>query len=434
MEVSVEKTSELSRKMTVSISEDVVQGKVSERLKKLAREVKVDGFRPGKVPQKVVQKMYGARVREEITGDLIQANYVQALQDNDLRPAGMPQVEVVDADTGFTFVANFEIYPEFTLDSIDSIEVSKSVASVETTDVGVMLEKLREQKKTWAVSEQAAQEGDKLAIKLSGVSEGENFTDGTIDNFDVEIGAKKMIPGFEDNLLGLAVGATKVFTVNFPEEYGNEKLAGKPAEFDIEVLKIESSVLPEIDAEFIEAYGIDSGDKEEFLADVQGNMERELGQALKSDLKNAVMNGLYENVTVALPVVMIDQEIESLMKPYYENAKQRNMDINELDLPRENFEEQAKRRVALGLILAEIIQKNEIKTDKDAIRAVIDDMARSYEDPEQVVSWYYGDEKRLAEVEQMVLEDATVDWVLAQAKITDKPVSFSEIMESARQK
>lgn len=288
-------------------------------------------------------------------------------------------------------------------------------------------------KKTWAESESAAQEGDKLAIKLSGVSEGENFTDGTIDNFDVEIGAKKMIPGFEDNLLGLAVGATKVFAVNFPEEYGNEKLAGKPAEFDVEVLKIESSVLPEINAEFIEAYGIDSGDKEEFLADVQGNMERELGQALKSDLKNAVMNGLYENVTVALPTVMIDQEIESLMKPYYENAKQRNMDVNELDLPRENFEEQAKRRVALGLILAEIIQKNEIKADKDAIRTVIDDMARSYEEPEQVVNWYYGDEKRLAEVEQMVLEDATVEWVLAQAKITDKPVSFSEIMESARQ-
>jgi trigger factor len=433
MEVSVEKTSELSRKMTVSVPEDVVQGKVSERLKKLAREVKIDGFRPGKVPQKVVQKMYGARVREEITGDLIQANYVQALQENDLRPAGMPQVEIADVEAGFTFVANFEVYPEFTLDSIEGIEVSKSVASVETADVDGMLEKLREQKKTWAESESAAQEGDKLTIKLSGVSEGENFTDGTIDNFDVEIGAKKMIPGFEDNLLGLVVGGTKVFTVNFPEEYGNEKLAGKPAEFDIEVLKVESPVLPEIDAEFIEAYGIDSGDKDEFLADVRNNMERELGQALKSDLKNEVMNGLYKNVTVALPSVMIDQEIESLMKPYYESAKQRNMDVNELNLAREDFEEQAKRRVALGLILAEIIQKNEIKADKDAVRAVIDDMARSYEDPEQVVNWYYGDEKRLAEVEQMVLEDATVDWVLTQAKITDKPVSFSEIMESARQ-
>ncbi len=433
MEVSVEKTSELSRKMTVSIPEDVVQGKVSERVKKLAREVKIDGFRPGKVPQKVVQKMYGARVREEVTGDLIQANYVQALQDNDLRPAGMPQVEVVDAETGFTFVASFEVYPEITLDGIDGIEIAKSVATVEAADLDVMLEKLREQKKTWVASEQAAQEGDKLVINFSGVSDGEDFTDGKVEDFEVEIGAKKMIPGFEDNLVGLAVGDTKAFTVTFPEGYGNEKLAGKPAEFDIEVLKVESPVLPEIDAEFIEAYGIESGDKEEFLADVKSNMERELAQALKSDLKNVVMNGLYEKVAVTLPTVMVDAEIESLMKPYYENAKQRNMDVNDLKLPRENFEEQAKRRVALGLILADIIQTNAIKADKEAVRAVIEDMARSYEDPNEVVNWYYGDEKRLAEVEQMVLEDATVDWVLSKAKVTDKPVSFSEIMESTRQ-
>jgi len=433
MEVSVEKTSELSRKMIVSIAESVVQDKVNERLKSLAHDVKVDGFRPGKVPQKVVKKMYGARVREEITGDLIQTNYFQALQENDLRPAGMPQIEPVVSDEGFSFAAVFEVYPELSLEGIDAIDLNKPVASVEASDVDAMVEKLREQRKSWQASEQDSKEGDQVTLKFSGVCEGENFTDGTVDDFQVEIGSKRMIPGFEEQLIGLSVGTAKSFEVMFPEDYGNEKLAGKPAVFDIEVVKIELSSLPEIDAEFIEAYGIDGGDKDEFLADVQKNMERELAQALKGKLKNTVMDGLYEHISVSLPTVMVDQEIESLMKPYYENAKKQNVDVNDIKPATADFEEQAKRRVALGLILAEIIQKNEIKAEADAIRAVIDDMAQSYEEPEQVVSWYYGDEKRLAEVEQMVLEDATVDWVLAKVKVTDEPASFSDIMDNAAQ-
>ena len=433
MEVSVEKTSELSRKMIVSITEEVVQEKVNARLKSLAREVKIDGFRPGKVPQKVVKKMYGARVKEEITSDLIQKNYFQALQDNDLRPAGMPHIEPVESDEGFTFSAVFEIYPEFTLDTMDAIEVSKPVASIETNDVDAMVEKLKEQKKNWQESEQDTQTGDQLTIKLSGICEGENFTDGTVEEFQVELGSERMVPGFEDQLIGLAVGAKKTFEVTFPEDYGNNKIAGKPAEFDIEVLKIETPSLPEIDAEFIKAYGIESGDEAEFRADVQKNMQRELEQGLKTRLKNTVMDALYDAVSVPLPTVMIDQEVESLMKPYYENAKKRNVDVNDIKPATADFEDQAKRRVALGLILAEIIQKNEIKADTNKVRAVIDDMAQSYEDPAQVVNWYYGDKERLAEVEQMVLEDATVAWVLEKVKVTDETISFKDVMEPATQ-
>lgn len=431
MQVSVEKTSELSRKMTVIIPEDVVQGKVNERLKTLAREVKIDGFRPGKVPQNVVKKMYGMRVREEITGDLIQTNYFKALQDNDLRPAGAPQIEPVQADEGFHFTATFEVYPEVSLDAIDSAAITKPVSVVEASDVDAMIEKLKEQRKIWEASEQDAQEGDRVTIKFSGVCEGENFTDGTVEDFQVEIGSNRMIPGFEDQVKGLSVGATKTFEITFPEDYGNEKLAGKTAEFAIEVLKIESSVLPEIDAEFIKAYGIESGDEQEFRADVQTNMQRELDQALKSRLKNAVMDALYASVPVTLPAVLIDQEIESLMKPYYESAKKRNMDVNDVKPANADFEDQAKRRVALGLILAEIIQKNEIKTDAKQVRAVIDEMAASYEDPEQVISWYYGDKQRLAEVEQLVLEDATVGWVLGKVKVTDENVAFNDVMDTA---
>ena len=431
MQVTVEETSELSRKMTVTVPEGIVQGKVNERLKSLAREVKIDGFRPGKVPQKVVQKMYGARVREEITGDLIQKNYFQALQDNDIRPAGMPQIEPVESEEGFSFAAIFEIYPEFNLDAVDSIELNKSIASIEASDVDAMIAKLQEQKKDWQVSEQDSQTGDQLTITFSGTCEGENFTDGTVEDFQVELGSKRMVPGFEDQLIGLAVGVKKTLEVDFPEDYGNEKLAGKPAEFEIEVLKIENPVLAEIDEEFIKAYGIESGDLTEFRADVQSNMQRELDQGLKTRLKNSVMDALYEAISVALPTVMVDQEIESLMKPYYESAKKRNVDVNDIKPANTDFEDQAKRRVALGLILAEIIQKNEIKAEADKIRAVIDDMARSYEDPEQVVNWYYGDKERLAEVEQMVLEDATVAWVLDKIKVTDETVSFQDIMEPA---
>ncbi|OQK17306.1 trigger factor [Methyloprofundus sedimenti] len=433
MEVSVEKTSELSRKMIVSISEDIVQGKVNERLKSLAREVKIDGFRPGKVPQKVVQKMYGARVKEEITGDLIQTNYFQALQDNDLRPAGMPHIEPVESDEGFTFAAIFEVYPEFNLEAVDTIEVNKPVASVEDSDVDTMIDRLKEQKKDWQASEQDSKTGDQITITFSGTCEGENFTDGTVDDFQVELGSKRMVPGFEDELTGLSGGAKKTFEVTFPEDYGNAKLAGKPAQFEIEVLKVESPVLPEVDEEFIKAYGIESGDPAEFRADVQKNMQRELAQGLKTRLKNLVMDALYEAISVPLPKVMVDQEIESLMKPYYENAKKRNVDINEIKPANADFEDQAKRRVALGLILAEIIQKNEIKAEADKIRAVIDDMAQSYEEPEQVINWYYGDKNRLAEVEQMVLEDATVAWVLEKIKVTDESVSFKDIMEPAIQ-
>ncbi|NOQ14279.1 MAG: trigger factor [Methyloprofundus sp.] len=433
MQVSVEKTSELSRKMTITVPEEIVQDKVNERLKSVAREVKVDGFRPGKVPQKIIKKMYGARVRDEVSGDLIQTHYFDALQENELRPAGMPQIDPVASDEGLVFMATFEVYPEFSLDNLGDIAIKKPVASVESSDVDTMIEKLREQKKTWQASEQEAQEGNQVTIKLSGESEGENFTDGTIENFEVEIGSNRMIPGFEEQLKGLVVGATKKFEVTFPEDYGNEKIAGKPAEFDIEVLDVEVSVIPEIDAEFIQAYGVESGDLDEFRADVEKNMQRELGEGLKARLKNTVLDALVENVSVTLPVSMINQEIESLMKPYYESAKKQNRDVNELQLPKENFEEQAKRRVALGLILAEIIQKNEIKAEEGAVRAVIDGMAQSYEQPEEVINWYYGDKKNLVEVEQMVLEDATVDWVLNQVNVTDEAVLFSDIMDASAQ-
>lgn len=429
MQVSVEKTSELSRKMTVSIPDAVVQEKMETRFKKLAREVKVDGFRPGKVPASMVKKLYGERVRSEVTGDLIQSTYFEALQQQDLNPAGHPHIHPTEKADGFEYVAEFEVYPEIVLDGISELAIERPSATVADADVDKMIEKLRQQKKTWNAVERDSQETDRVTINFSGVADGENFTEGKVENYQVEIGGKQMIPGFEDELKGLIAGASKTFSVTFPEQYNSEKLAGKVAEFDIEVLKVEEAVLPEVDVEFIKAYGVEDGDSDSFRSDVRANMERELVQGLKNKLKNAVMDALYENIVIAMPNALIDQEIQALMKPYAERAKNMRLKLEDLNLPTDAFEGQAKRRVALGLILGEIIQKNDLKIDADKVRAVIEDMARSYERPEDVVNWYYADKARLNDVQQMVLEDQAVAWIVSQAKITDVAVGFDDVME-----
>jgi len=428
MQVSVEKTSELSRKMTVSLPEDVVQEKMTERLKSLARDAKVDGFRPGKAPQQVIKKLYGERVRQEVAGDLIQTTLSKALQDQNLKPAGYPQIQLTEEVNGFGYIAEFEVYPEIALDNIGQLEVIKPISSVQESDVDGMILKLREQRKTWEVADRLSQESDRVTITFSGVSDGENFTDGKVENYQVEIGSKRMIPGFEDQLIGLKAGDNKTFEIAFPEKYGNEKLAGKLAQFDVEVSSIEESVLPEIDGDFIKAYGIEDGSEASFRQDVKENMQRELERALRGKLKNSLMDALYEKIKINIPNVLVDQEIESLMQPYIENAKKRKLKIEDLNLPRDNFEDQAKRRVALGLILGEIIRKNDIKLDAEKVRSTIEDMAKSYERPADVVNWYYSDESRLADVQQLVLEDQTVEWLASQVKVSEQELAFSDVL------
>jgi trigger factor len=371
--------------------------------------------------------MYGDRVRGEIAGDLIQTTYYEALQEQDLRPAGHPYIHSSDETEGFKYTAEFEVYPEISLEGVEQIEVSRPVASVQDVDVDDMIGKLRAQKKTWVIVERASQEHDRVTISFSGACEGESFTDGKVENYQVEVGAKQMIPGFEENLIGLKAGVNKTFEVPFPEEYGNEKLAGKVAEFEVEVISVEEPVLPEIDDAFIKAYGIE-GSMDAFREDIKSNLESELEQALRGKLKNAVMNVLYEKIQITVPNTLVDQEVENMMKPYIETAKRQKMKPEDLKLPRELFEEQAKRRVALGLILGEVIHKNDIKVDDNKVRSTIEDMAKSYERPRDVVDWYYSDESRLNDVRQMVLENQTIDWLVAQAKVSDEAINFNDAM------
>lgn len=428
MHVSVEKTSELSRKMTVSVPEEVIQEKMEARFKSLARELKLDGFRPGKVPLKVVRKKFTDRVRGEVSGDLIQNTYFEALQQQELVPAGQPHIHPTDNSEGLEYIAEFEVYPEVQLGGFDDLEITRLTSTVEEADLDAMIAKLREQKKEWRSVDRVSEERDRVTINFSGVCEGENFTDGRVENFQLIIGDKRMIQGFETELTGLQAGAVKTFDATFPEKYGNNKLAGKTAQFEIELLKVEEPVLPELNADFFKAYGVEDDGMEAFRADVKKNMKRELEQVLKDKLKVAVMDAVYEKFQVTIPNVMVDQEIRELKRPYLENAKKRNMKAEDLNLPHDKFEEQAKRRVALALILGEIIQQQNLSVDDAKVRQRIEDLAMSYESPTEFINWYYADKSRLYEIEQMVLEDQVVDWIISQAKLTDEAIKFDDAM------
>ena len=427
MQVSVEKTSELTRKMTVTVPEEVVQEKIAARLKSLAREVKIDGFRPGKVPQHVINKMYGDRVRAEIADDLIKATYYEALQQEKLTPASHPHIHSVDQAEGFKYTAEFEVYPEIVLDNVAKMEVSRPVAAVQDVDVDEMIERLRGQKKTWTIVERVSQDNDRMTISFSGIAEDRDLTDGKIENYQVICGANQMITGFEENLLGLEAGANKSFQVQYPEAYGDGKLAGKIAEFEVDVISIEEPVLPEIDEDFIKACGLECS-LEDFREKVRGLLENELEQALRGKLKDAVMDSLYEKVQIPVPNALVDQEVESLMKPHLETAKRQKIKPQDLKIPRDVFEGHAKRRVALGLILDEIIRKNTITLDDDKVRAFVADMAKNYERPKEAIDWYFSDQNRLKEVRQMVLEEQVVDWLLGQSTVSDAVISFTEAM------
>ena len=433
MQVSVEQTSELSRKMTVSIPEEVISQKVEAQLKSIAREAKVAGFRPGKVPQNVIKAKYAAKARSEVTGSIIQSSYYDALKQQDLNPAGMPHIHPIESDEGFAYTAEFEVYPQISLAGIEQVEATRPVAVVEEADFQNMVAKLREQKKSWSEVERASQAQDQITLNFSGVCEGENFTDGKVENYPVEIGSNKMIPGFEEHLVGLAAGASKSFEVSFPADYGNEKLAGKAATFDVEVIKVEEPSLPEITEAFVKEYGIESGDITTFYDDVRNNMERELERALRAEFKTAVLDALYAHINPTVPNVLVDQEILTMMQPYAEQAKKYQLKLEDLNLPRDMFETQAKRRVALGLILGDIIEQQQIKINEDKVHSTIEELAQSYENPKEVVEWYYADKKRLNDVRQMVLEDQTVEWIVSQIKVVDQNTAFSDIMDKQRQ-
>lgn len=430
MQVSVERTSELERKITVQLPEETIKEKMETRLQDLAKGAKIDGFRPGKVPQRVIRNRFGKRVREEVVGELVKASFYDAISEEKLNPVGGPLItpEKLAEGEGIKYTASFEVYPEIELTPLTELEIKRPVSEVADADLEAMIDNLRAQKKSWKTVDRSAQNDDRVTINFTGLADGEDLTDGGVKDHPLILGSKTMIPGFEEKLVGIAAGETIDVELEFPSDYSAEKLAGKTANFEIEVLKVEEAELPDLDDEFIKGFGIESGEPEAFREEIKGNMERELNNVIRGKVKTAVMDALVEKHDINLPRVLIDQEIEQLSTSYKNAAASKNQ--NEVQqMPKEILEKQAVRRVKLGLILREIIKGNDLKPDKERVRSTIESLAQSYQDPNEVVNWYYSKPEQLHQIEQMVLEDQVVDWVVEQSQLKDEETDFSELMQ-----
>ncbi|MFD2643574.1 trigger factor [Pseudomonas japonica] len=431
MQVSVENTSALERRMTIAVPAERVETEVNKRLQQTARRAKVPGFRPGKVPMSVIRQRYEDTARQEAFGDLVQASFYEAVVEQKLNPAGAPAVEPKSFEKGkdLEYVAIFEVFPEFTVAGFDSIAVERLSADVADADLDNMLEVLRKQNTRFEAADRAAQNEDQLNIDFVGKIDGEAFAGGSAKGTQLVLGSGRMIPGFEEGLVGAKAGEERVLTLNFPEDYQSLDLAGKAAEFTVTVNSVSEPKLPELNEEFFAQFGIKETGLDGFRTEVRKNMERELRQAIKTKVKNQVMDGLLAANPIEVPKALLENEVNRLR---VQAVQQFGGNIKPEQLPAELFEEQAKRRVVLGLIVAEVVKQNELKPDEDRVRELIQEMASAYQEPEQVVAWYYKNDQQMNEVRSVVLEEQVVDTVLQKATVTDKSVSYEEAVKPAQ--
>lgn len=428
MQVSVENSGTLERKMTVQVPAERLEQEVDNRLKNMARTVRIAGFRPGKVPYKVVQQRYGKQVQLEVANELMSSTFQEALNQEGLRPAGGPkkiEPKAIERGEALEYTAVFEVYPEFSPAPLDDVEIEKPVTEINEQDVDSMLDKLRKQRATWETVDRAAAQGDQVVVDFKGTIDGEAFDGGEGTDMTVEIGSGRMIAGFEEGLIGLKAGDEKVLDLTFPEDYHSEALAGKSVKFEVKVKQVSESKMPEIDEDFAASLGVAEGGVEALRAEVQRNMERELDNALKAVIKDRAFEALLQKNEIEVPESLIEEEVDRLSQEMQMQMGQ-NQNIN---LPRELFHDKAKRRVMLGLIIGEVVKANNIQVDQDRMRSLIENIAASYENPDEVVQWYYGNQEAMASAQTLVLEDQVVDWIMEQAKVVEKPCAFDELIE-----
>ena len=433
MQVSVETTSGLERRLTVGIPADQVDQEVNKRLQQAAKTVRINGFRPGKVPFKVVQKRYGAGVRQEVLGDQINRAYFDAVNQEKLRPAGQPNIETTQMDSGkdVEFVATFEVYPEVELKSIDGVAVEKLSAEITDEDVTEMIETLRKSQAKWADAEEgkAAEDGDRVVIDFKGTKDGEAFEGGSAEDQRLVLGSGHMIDGFESGLVGAKAGDEKTLNLTFPEDYQAEELQGAAVEFAVTVKGVEVQELPEINEDFFKVFGVEGGDEEAFRKEVRENMENEKDKAAKASLKTQIFDALVSANEIEVPKALVANEITALRN---QTAQQYGQLSDKIDLstilPDSMFEEQAKKRTHLGLLVSEVVAKEELKADKDRVKEMVEVLASTYEDPESVVNYYFGNEQLLAGVEAAVLEEQVVEKLVESAEVTEKSVSYKDLI------
>lgn len=427
MMVSVQVLGGLERRMEVSVPATEVEQQVDARLLRVSRSAKIKGFRPGKAPIHVVRKHYGAQVREEVVGDLIRQTFAEAVQKEKLVPAGGPRIEPLAAEKGsdLRYAAVFEVYPKLELQGVEAMALTRPTATVTEADVDVMIESLREQRPQYVAVERGAADGDRVTIDFEGKLDGEGFQGGKAEDYQVLLGAGRMLKDFEDGLRGAAPGETRGFPVVFPPDYPAKNVAGRTAEFTATVKAVEEKQLPTVDDEFCRAFGVEEGGVEALRAEVRENMQRELEQAVRTRMKNQVMERLLAANPIDLPRSLVESEVRDMQLETLRRMGTR--DPKRLP-PREQFEASARRRVALGLLLNELIQSAGIKLDAARVQARIDELVSGFEDPEAARKQYVENEGAMRQLQMMVIEDQAVDHVLSKASITDQPATFKDIM------
>ncbi|NUF49266.1 trigger factor [Gilliamella sp. ESL0250] len=428
MQVSVETTQGLGRRLSITIKSEDIKKAVDKELINTAKKVRIDGFRKGKVPLKIVEQRYGASILQDALSDLMQRNFIEAIIQEKLNPAGAPTYTPQEYKDGedYTFTVEFEVYPEIKVENLDKIEVEKPVAEVVDADIETMIETLRKQQGAWKEVKKAAKEQYRVTLDFVGQVDGAEFEGGKANDFALVLGQGRMIPGFEDAIIGRQVGDQFDINVTFPEDYHAENLKGKPAIFAATLKKVEELELPELTEDVIKRFGIVDGTVESLRAEVRKNMTRELNATIRNKVKVQAIDGLVKNNEIDVPVALIDREVDVLrqqaLSRFGGNVKQG------MELPKELFEAEARKRVATGLLFSEIIESNKLTADEARVQALIDEIATAYEDPKEVLEYYRKDKKAMENIRAVALEDQVVDLLLASAKVTEKNYSFSELM------
>ncbi|CCQ12427.1 Cell division trigger factor [Pseudoalteromonas luteoviolacea B = ATCC 29581] len=428
MQVSVETTQGLERRLTITVPAENVETEVKKRLQQLSKTQRIDGFRPGKVPVAIIKKRYGLAVRQEVAGDLMQRNYIEAIIAEKINPAGAPAFapKALEEGKDLEFVATFEVYPEVELKDVEKIAIEKPVVDVTDADLATMLETLRKQHATWAEADTPAGESDRVTIDFVGSIDGEEFEGGKAEDFPLQLGQGRMIPGFENGIVGKKAGDEVVTDVTFPEDYHAENLKGKAAQFKITIKKVEAQQLPELNDEFATKFGVAEGGVDALKEEVKKNMARELKQAVKAQVKEQAIKGLLETNDVEVPQALIEQEIDALRQQAAQrfggNAK------NMPELPAELFQDQAVKRVKTGLLLSEVIKANDIKIDDAKVAELIETVASAYEDPAEVVAYYKSNDQLMQQMRNVAMEEQAIDTILAKATVTEVSKAFDEIM------
>lgn len=430
MQVSIETTQGLERKMTIAVPGERVDTAVNSRLQEAARSVNLKGFRKGKVPFKVVKSKFGKGVRQEVVGELMSQTYYEAIQQQNLKPAGQPRIEGAKFDEGtdLEFVAIFEVYPEIDLPDFSKVEIEKLTADVTDVDVAEMIETLRQQRTTWQEVSRAAADKDLVNIDYTGRIDGVEFEGGKATGSKLVLGSERMIPGFEAGIMGKSAADTFTLDLEFPAEYHNKDMAGKKTQFQITLNSVSEQALPAVDEEFFKSFGVEEGGESAFREEVTNNMKRELKTASRNKVKNKIMDALIKLVDISIPQALIGGEIEQLRNQAVQQFG-RGQKIDASMLPDELFAEQARRRVALGLVLGEVVQQQGLKADPAKVRTSVEELASTYESPDEVINWYYGNKEQLATIEGAVIEDQVFDYIISQAKVMEKQVTYQEAIK-----